>query len=580
MPANSLHDHEAESYYHAEAVKLLTAHAIGHNALESVGPPEADETGGESAVPPTPEKGGEEASKSKFATLGDLVLKKLGITKAETEPSKPGAETPTPGIKLSLESIDLDSAEDQYTLPTPLEENYYHYNMFGSSQGSLADSQSFKSMTASHKSIFQQIMQSGVSQPQSEHAAIAQDEPLADWEKELLSGAGVSQSEAESAHVVGKPFAKADGGIAAATQSTSKGIGLKPQRDHRKQKVRTDIEAPDAHIVLTGEDLEDQRMLAETIEMQHYVKDAPVFIEQAGDITRTNTLQYWDQDDEAVTITEHEGLEQLHDYLVGAIEEVRHEPTAKERASEEFFGSLLDTLTFIGEKEYTEGARGIAAMWKQYLNENVRNTLCIPSNISASHGFRKSDVYLLERILDSFTDEELEHYKGRIVTKLEKLSSKPEHTRVVLLDDWTISGSQMMDAYRHIEGVPELRQYVPCIEMNLLTATRKRIEEGFEVTNWNGISNTIPVKTYYRAHTASYANHGAHITGSHSSVDYDFQNPLVSQWGGLTRARKEAGNPVHIPQPPLTAIIRTYRSGEPLITITADGTLRRMKREQ
>jgi hypothetical protein len=190
---------------------------------------------------------------------------------------------------------------------------------------------------------------------------------------------------------------------------------------------------------------------------------------------------------------------------------------------------MLDSLTFIGEKEYAEGAAGLAAYWKRYLDSDPGVQLCALAYIS--RGSVKSDAYLLERILENFSDQELKRYAGRLIVGIRHLSAPPKKTKIVLLDDWTISGSQMRHARgRLLEDLPlsngtgAARSYTKSLEINLLTASEQRIHKGLE--DCEGAEKNPPVKAYFMSHKSdgrvkAKAN-GGYTSGTHSSVDYDF----------------------------------------------------------
>lgn len=349
-----------------------------------------------------------------------------------------------------------------------------------------------------------------------------------------------------------------------------------------------DKPAPPENSATTAE----RAYITERIEKQHFVKQAPYFNDIVHDDSRSNLFTYVAEalplynrnpssDDTLKTVTEHEGLNQLHDFLSDFLQSQIKAGDGDGVLAREAKG-MLDNLTFIGEKEYAEGARGLASLWKSYLDEHPENQLCVPTKISKQGGMRKSDIHLFENIMNSFSDEELDHYGGRIVTDIDQITQRPSRTRIVLLDDWTISGSQMRNAYSAVKADKGFRRYADRIEINLLVASENRLRDGLSVENWSTDGDYIPVKAYYKAHDASATSgheHKAHVTGTHSSVDFDFEVEIDSMRRKLeyTQLPREDESWITPPMPPLSNIVRTYRYAEPLIRIERGGRIVRNK---
>jgi hypothetical protein len=309
--------------------------------------------------------------------------------------------------------------------------------------------------------------------------------------------------------------------------------------------------------------------------VDHVVKRAPKLAEQVRDTTRTNKITYIKDQTHAIhtstsdsyyksnreSVSEQEALQQLDTFLATATE-------LKKTVSNNRYGlsaeSMRDNLAFIGEKEYKEAAEGIANYWKTLLNTSERQQICVIVGDIAKSGYRgqtKSDEYLLDNILAHFSDKELEAYGARLTVDEEKLGSRPEDTKVVLLDDWTISGSQLGGvATRFIARHPELEGQ---IEVQMIAASAARIKKGTldapGTYYGGGTSKTsmIPIRAYFMAHNAAEGidtSSGTHITGSHSSVDYDFENDIAHLADAMRYEGLGDGT-----LPPPTNIVRPYR---------------------
>lgn len=256
-------------------------------------------------------------------------------------------------------------------------------------------------------------------------------------------------------------------------------------------------------------------------------------------------------------ITEYEMLHQLDEFLA------KMEGSLGGKYADDA-RSIRDKLTFIGEKEYKKAAAGIAANWKAVLEVDANLQICVIAGEIAKlkdkktedktiYGNQiKSDEYLLEAILANFSEEDWEKYGGRVLVDRDDIAQAPkENLRVVLLDDWTISGWQLRKVYISLVGqYPEIRRQ---IEVQLIAANRQRIEQGLAV-DWLYIGEKLPVKAYYSAHYSKTAAREAHITGSHSTSDFDFEVTIA-------RMVKRAGDlgMEGVCMPPGTNIVRPYR---------------------
>jgi hypothetical protein len=122
-------------------------------------------------------------------------------------------------------------------------------------------------------------------------------------------------------------------------------------------------------------------------------------------------------------------------------------------------------------------------------------------------------------------------YRGRLITDRSQLAADPEATRVVMVDDWTLSGEQFSKTYTNFAKVDPDSPYLSRLEVDVVIATPELINGGFMPTE-EGFSLTrqpLPVNAYYTAQprmfpTPDPEDHDiiAHISGAHSSVDYSF----------------------------------------------------------
>lgn len=312
--------------------------------------------------------------------------------------------------------------------------------------------------------------------------------------------------------------------------------------------VRLDV--CDADAKLSGDEIYRQ------FERDHCVKHAPRLAVQLTDLSRTNLIMIAEEnyglgtgaseDQLSRTLTEHEALTEYDAALSGLSE------------TNEIARSLRENLTFIGEKEYQEAVGGIATYWKRLLDANQDLQIYVHKGALSSDSYIKSDEYMFDRIIEHFSDQELEKYKHRLIVRAEDIvSDAPDRLRAFLLDDWTISGSQLREAATGF--LVDHPDSLGCLEVMLIAASRERISLGLEdirgpyIGDRREMNISVPVKSYFLAHHAPLMEHessrGVHITGSHSAVDYGFEVLLNKMMGG----RKDKM------LPPPANIIRPYR---------------------
>lgn len=321
-----------------------------------------------------------------------------------------------------------------------------------------------------------------------------------------------------------------------------------------------------------------QSEVARRMEVDRSVKSAPRFETQRRDLSRTNLITYLggqfdvrgaqtaapEFTSERRVISEHEGLMQLYAFL-SSVATSEYLPLGMMNTAD----AMLKNLTFIGEKEYQEAAEGIATYWKSALNANSQlQILAATGEIAGSNDKYiddqgraqvKSDDYLLEAVLAHFTDDELELYAGRLIHDgADIVATQSENLKVVLLDDWTISGSQLMEARdAFMRRCPGL---AVSLEVQLLVADERRLAQGI---GGNGVGEpATTVRAYYIAHhSAVNGEKETYMTGSHSSVDYGFEHAIRLMVTASQRRRGAASEP-RVTMPPLTNIVRPYRSGD------------------
>lgn len=334
-----------------------------------------------------------------------------------------------------------------------------------------------------------------------------------------------------------------------------------------------DAEALPSH----NESLTDTEIVRSLVEGR-VVKKVPSLTEVAADAQRENHItriaafeatggRLPNEYEATITETEQQAAADLVDFLKQFVEAGQHAEQGPSIVDEVARAQdMLENLTFIGETERLEAVKGLAAFWKSYLRENPANQICVVAGMRRSKKV-KSGEYLLNNIIGEFSDEELIEFQGRLVTELAQLTAEPEDAKVILLDDWIISGMQMTETIENIHTSRDFSRYSASVEINLVTCSRTRLEQGFD----NGTSRT-PVRSYYLSKDAAkptgYDEHGSYETGAHSSVDYDFEqgyiHPFLYKMYLMKEAGQEGSESLPSSMPGLTTIVRPYRN-DPLV---------------
>lgn len=260
----------------------------------------------------------------------------------------------------------------------------------------------------------------------------------------------------------------------------------------------------------------------------------------------------------------------------------------------------LRETSFLGEMDIQEASLALALYWKDFLAQDPDNQIVLvePRSVYRSEKL-KSEAYVLEQVLQHYSDDELEQMRGRIIGDIDEATAGIGKLKVVILDDWLMSGDQMqqrlmgsgaeMFAHGHkresrglrsytdaeidallggdstdLPDEPEPKQLKEFVEVNTLMADERRLAHGF---TYDSVFKDIPVKAYYCAPDAVDAVSGglddryaSRMTGAHSSGDHHFAMTLHNVISIMNHANEISANgkPPYA-MPPLANILRQYR---------------------
>ena len=310
----------------------------------------------------------------------------------------------------------------------------------------------------------------------------------------------------------------------------------------------------------------DQAVVA-TLETQHFVRDAPRFSELVTDTSRTNLFTTY-VDTESTrrreydgtmdnmaprrTLTAHQGISETYDFLVTAAHMAAEAEATQDIATASLKArTILEELHFIDDRELDEATKGFAALWKSKLLADPSHKLCVPNVIGDTETMNKSGSYIFERVMGQFSDEERAQFGPRISTSLRELKGKPENTTVVLLEDWSISGTQLATGYGDIISDRRYSKWSKQVEVHLIAASTEQLE------NSRLQGRPVPTIAYFRCDQIRKSHSSEPvITGIHSSVDFGFEKEIEY----ITTVMNQRPNQPKVMMPPLTNIVRPYRS--------------------
>jgi hypothetical protein len=263
-------------------------------------------------------------------------------------------------------------------------------------------------------------------------------------------------------------------------------------------------------------------------------------------------------------MTEIDGLKDLWNflgnYLKKASQPHRLRTNGRFGAEAKQAKSIRENLTFIGEREFQEATAGLATIWKAYLDEDPKRQLCIITGASKLPQYRlveKSDSFVKKAVLANFKEDEDEKYLDRMVDSPDDLTAQPVDARVVILDDWSVSGRQMFSVLNDLFKNKSALKYASSMEINLLAAPKGRIDKGLQF----GLKTTlIKVRAYYEAYEARETGDKdveCHITGAHSTVNFGFGVTIEELVKTLNRQTKAIGQKSY-KIPAIASIYRDY----------------------
>jgi hypothetical protein len=315
------------------------------------------------------------------------------------------------------------------------------------------------------------------------------------------------------------------------------------------------------------------------------VRQTPSLESQMVDNTRTNYFKFnriggetRQTDVGAEIMTEQEGLFEIYELLSDYLANFSPHQSGPQGSVYRRISGLMQNLNFVGGVEYHNGAIEIGREWKAFLDKDANRQICVPALISHCEKYTrtKSDTYFKDRVLSTFTDAELDQYSGRIVGEIEDITAKPDDVLFVMADDWSISGNQMERAFGEMIENKKFKSLVQAgsIAVHSLIAPPERLRNGLLINTPRGRRIRLPMFAPYVARVSDSAesNARAHISGTHSVVNYDFEDLIEKK---VVRSLNEIGQPTRLPA--LTNVVSPYKyqAYTPTILVSPDKLERR-----
>jgi len=172
-------------------------------------------------------------------------------------------------------------------------------------------------------------------------------------------------------------------------------------------------------------------------------------------------------------------------------------------------------LTFIGNTELDEACAGLAEHWMHKLRAGKELYLMVDTC--------ESSIFICNKVLDVVQGLDAEsEYEDKInVVHSDNVydvdRKRIKENGLIIVDDWLISGDQMIDMANWLTKYCFLKLSRSDLEYNLVCAPGTALDQGLK---------GVPVKAYFRREVppdyAANSESTVSVTGSHCNTDYGF----------------------------------------------------------
>lgn len=238
------------------------------------------------------------------------------------------------------------------------------------------------------------------------------------------------------------------------------------------------------------------------------------------------------------SMSEGAAIVEAIDYLAEAEATLTNDPDLQELAR-----YTRENISFISTKALNSAASGLAGLWQNFLDQDKRHRIVVPTRVLDAEN-RKSGDYLYEKITGHLESAGGEQYTSRLSTTMADIRrfSREAFTKIVLLDDYSISGTQLTAMYSRISSHRGFSR--AHTEAHLVAASNEQLN------NHRIAGQSLPVYGYYAVRECGYRD-GPLITGAHSAADFGFVDTIERIAGALDPAKER-------PLPALANIVKPY----------------------
>jgi hypothetical protein len=216
---------------------------------------------------------------------------------------------------------------------------------------------------------------------------------------------------------------------------------------------------------------------------------------------------------------------------------------------------MLESLAFVGKTELDKACEAIGSDWLTYLEEDPSRQILVVPGLSQKNDQIKSDAFILEKVLAHIGEDAVGE---RIVGDIAQLRADPDNVRVVILDDWILTGKQLSAVCASFARNTAHDRYIEKMEIDLVIGTPNMLINGFQPTHLGGevmetFTHPLPVKARWVTQVSDHSGleNIAYLTGFHSMADYGFFRPIEDMFQELH------GNGIEVKWPLLVCISDT-----------------------
>ncbi|MBC7581746.1 hypothetical protein H7097_02655 [Aeromicrobium sp.] len=238
------------------------------------------------------------------------------------------------------------------------------------------------------------------------------------------------------------------------------------------------------------------------------------------------------------SVAERELITNYFDYLSTVSAAASDDHTPKGQTIQELTKRFANETVYLSVADREQAVKGLADRQVEYLDARPGSRVAY---FVRQHSADKS-----QGLLTGETLSYLHQNRPDLADRIQVLGVNPDadrgiiqaldaaNTKVVLLDDWSVSGGQLKESLAAMRGLVSRYDRLDLLdttEVNLLIARADQVQDGFsQVTVYeedNAIDRPAPVVGYFSTPALTSPYEGPTPTGAHSTVDYGFDSRIL-----------------------------------------------------